>query len=304
MRPDLDKATSSTKRSPGLRELLLPVRPAAFIDHYWTKRHVVARGKPERLPALFGAPELQSLERVLDCPHAHVKAWLQDPRGGLSEVALDARQAAGLYEGGRATVIVDGLRHAVVSSLMAQMEVELGTPQPKIGCNVFVSPAGMGTRMHFDEQDVFLVQLHGRKRWKVAPMREAPYPPEGYMGAGVGPELGLIATRFATKMPKDAKTIVLRPGSVLYLPKGYWHASQTIESSIALTLTFPSSSMLDVVLASLRRRLLQRERWRQTASGVLGHGHCQVESISRMQDLVEALGNELTSLSAIDLLLS
>src|SRR5436190_351896 len=38
----------------------------------------------------------------------------------------------------------------------------------------FCSPGGHGTSMHFDRQDVFNVQLTGRKTWRVAPNPKLP----------------------------------------------------------------------------------------------------------------------------------
>src|SRR5882672_2655056 len=169
-------------RGPGLRELLKPMLPAVFLERHWASRHAVVHGRPGRLPSIFGAPELESLEAVLACPHAYVKAWLGGERGELIEVPLHDEQALALHRGRQATIVVDAVEVPAVSALMHRMKDDLETPQPKIGCNVFVSPAGAGTRMHFDEQDVFLVQLHGSKRWRVAPQKEAPYPPHGYMG--------------------------------------------------------------------------------------------------------------------------
>jgi 50S ribosomal protein L16 3-hydroxylase len=180
------------------------------------------------------------------------------------------------------------------------MKDELETPQPKIGCNVFVSPAGASTRMHFDEQDVFLVQIRGSKRWRVAPQTEVRYPPHGYMGKGVHPELSRIATEFPSTMPRRAKTVILAAGSVLYVPKGHWHASETLSDSIALTLTFPSASILDVVLGGLRRRLLVREEWRRTPAGLAGKGQRRHARLKEVQKLLEALGCELAGAGAAE----
>jgi 50S ribosomal protein L16 3-hydroxylase len=279
---------------PGLRELLKPLPAAVFLDRHWASRHAVVHGRPARLPAVFGAPELASLEAILACPHAYVKAWLSGPGAELIEVPLHDEQALALHRGRQATVVVDAVEVAAVSALMERMKEELETPQPKIGCNVFVSPAGAGTRMHFDEQDVFLVQLRGRKRWRVAPQKEAPCPPHGYMGKGVHRELSLIAKSFPAAMPKGAKAVILEPGSVLYVPKGHWHTSETLSDSIALTLTFPSTSMLDVVLGGLRRRLLAREEWRRTATGLTGKGQRRRARLAEIRKLVEALGRELS----------
>jgi hypothetical protein len=58
------------------------------------------------------------------------------------------------------------------------------------------------------------------------------------------------------------QTILLKPGSVLFLPRGYWHGSRTIKESFALTLTFESQCWAGLILEQLRAKLLAKEMWR------------------------------------------
>jgi ribosomal protein L16 Arg81 hydroxylase len=84
-----------------------------------------------------------------------------------------------------------------------------------------------GFDVHWDDHDVFVVQVEGRKQWALhgpttaAPTRRGPAsdapPPQGE------PEL-----------------IVLEPGEVLYMPRGHWHAAvglggPTLHLTIGLT---------------------------------------------------------------------
>jgi ribosomal protein L16 Arg81 hydroxylase len=49
-------------RPPGLRELLHPLTPARFLRQHWTRRARVARSAERRMPALFRAQGLRSLD--------------------------------------------------------------------------------------------------------------------------------------------------------------------------------------------------------------------------------------------------
>lgn len=84
-----------------------------------------------------------------------------------------------------------------------------------------------GFDVHWDDHDVFVVQLEGRKEWalygatELSPTRRGP-----------GPQASAPQT--------PVERIVLEPGDVLYLPRGYWHAAvglggPTMHLTIGLT---------------------------------------------------------------------
>ncbi|MEW1701101.1 cupin domain-containing protein [Streptomyces sp. NPDC091278] len=71
------------------------------------------------------------------------------------------------------------------------------TPQPGFG-------------VHWDRHDVFVVQIDGSKRWRIyGPTRRRP----------------LLQDVAACEHPQGdpVADIVMRPGDVLYLPRGWWH---------------------------------------------------------------------------------
>ena len=88
---------------------------------------------------------------------------------------------------------------------------------------------------HWDEHDTFIIQTAGAKTWSVFhPRRPAP-------------------VRLDVQCDNDSQDLelawegVLRPGDVLYMPRGWWHhASSTGRGSIHLTFGFSSQTGLDV----------------------------------------------------------
>lgn len=295
--------TKSAKRS-ALGRLLHGRSPSVFLERYWSHRHLAVKAPVSRMPELFGAPELQSVESVLESEYHGVRGWFTDRKGAARSADLTAASALTLYRTEILTLVVDSLRLPPVERLMQAMRRELATPQTFVGCNVYMSPAGAGTRMHFDEQDIFLVQIRGRKRWRIAPCTQIREPMQPHFaGAKMHPENALLAPKLPTRMPRVRETVVLEPGSVLYMPAGYWHASETIEDSIALTLTFPSICWLDLMLTRLRHRLVQRERWRARAVGILAPpSPRQRRALEHMQGLLDELAEDLASTNIVDLL--
>jgi 50S ribosomal protein L16 3-hydroxylase len=179
---------------------------------------------------------------------------------------------------------------------------ELGTPMRGVSCNAYASPPGIGSRMHFDQQEVFLVQLQGHKQWRVAPCDEVRFPTEPYFGDGLRPELSLLRPSFPSRMPKSSTPVRLSPGSVLFMPRGTWHESRAVGASFALTFTFGSTSYADLVLTALRRQLVREAGWREPAAGLEGNGRQRAKAMKELQRrlaqlprLTERVGRELFS---------
>lgn len=286
-----------------LSKLLHPVTGARFLERYWTQRPLVVRGSPRRLPALFRAPALQTLDGLLATSPGRIRTWFTDEQGVAQSAEVSAAAARTLYLTRRLTIVVDGLQVPAVIELMTRMKKELRTLQAPFGANAYASPAGVTTRMHFDEQDVFLVQVRGRKRWRYAPQTQIRFPPQSHFGAKVGVENALIATRFPEQMPAGARSVVLRPGDVLYLPAGTWHEARALDDSIGVTLTFPNSSWLELLLLRLRARLLAREEWRAPSVGILAPpSPLQARALATFDALVRELAEELATVELMELL--
>jgi JmjC domain len=117
-----------------------------------------------------------------------------------------------------------------------------------IHAQLFLSEAGRGVRPHADIFDSFVVQIAGRKRWRVAnPSVEAPV-------SVVGP--------FA--LPHDADTYDLEPGDVLYVPSHGTHGTRAVDDrSLSLSLSIVTHTAADAVLELVRRCVLADSRWSQ-----------------------------------------
>ncbi len=144
------------------------------------------------------------------------------PRPG---VALHDTDTAALYEHLRdgATLILDAVNelHPPLQRLCAGLAAEFcATSQANLYACWGVS---QGFDVHWDDHDVFVVQVEGAKRWdlygftQAAPLRRDAPPAE---------------------RPAHApEPMVLRAGDMLYLPRGYWHAAVGLgEPSLHLTI--------------------------------------------------------------------
>ena len=75
---------------------------------------------------------------------------------------------------------------------------------------------------------------------------------------------------YPKRMPKAARTVRMREGSALYLPRGYWHDTVVQGDSLAVCFAVKPQIWAGVLLDVLRRRLIQDPGWRQGVFGLAG----------------------------------
>jgi 50S ribosomal protein L16 3-hydroxylase len=256
---------------PGLAALLGDVPVSRFFERHWPDEVLVSHGDPRRLRGLVDAPELSSLEDLTALP---ARQWLvQSSRfpNGFGNVAVSGEAAAALYAAGLTVYGVEPqLRSPRALRWLEALERDLGLASGLLRASVFLSKTGPGARMHFDAHEAFVVQLKGRKRWTVASNRDVRHPGENYLaGDPVPPSLDVQLERpgqpLAAVMPPGAVTVVLEPGSVMFVPRGTWHATETLEDSWHLDLLVPLSTWGDHLVSLLAAYVHEKAGWRAPA---------------------------------------
>jgi len=111
-----------------------------------------------------------------------------------------------------------------------------------VQANLYLTPpAAQGFRTHYDTHDVLVLQVEGRKRWRVWDGEPLPRPTR--------------RTGWTGKLaPEGAPHVmVLEPGDALYIPRGVFHdaATEAGETSLHITLGFLEPSWAEAL-----RRLL------------------------------------------------
>ncbi|WP_369268644.1 cupin domain-containing protein [Streptomyces sp. R11] len=234
-----------------------------FTSEYWLQQPYLRRGAlPEAAGELLSLPELVNTltSAALRPPHLRlIKAGEPVAQRHFTrrikvatEYISDAADPDRILRefGAGATIVLDGLEDYVLSVRQAcdALRHSMGVP---VHAHGFVTPPGeIGLRPHHDPVDVFVVQVHGSKNWKVYDRIQ------GTSGASwlyTDGDLGtpVIETR-------------LQPGDVLYLPKGAPHVAAAPEvMSVHVSLACVSETWADH-LRHLVEQALESQEFQET----------------------------------------
>ncbi|MFI7435934.1 cupin domain-containing protein [Micromonospora haikouensis] len=140
----------------------------------------------------------------------------------IGDQVLDERVLE-LYASG-ATLVLQGLHRTWPALIDFARDLGAALAQP-LQVNAYLTPAGSrGFATHYDTHDVFVLQVDGRKHWRVHPP-VLPDPLERQPWGGRADEVS------ATAQGPAALDVVLEPGDALYLPRGWLHSAQAQETS-------------------------------------------------------------------------
>ncbi len=217
-------------------QLLGGLSPQQFMKRHWQKKPLLVRQaipgfKPllER-PALFDLAAREEVEsRLL---RQGGKGW-QFRRGPFERRALPTLKAPDW------TLLVQGvdLHDESVHRLMQQFRF---VPDARLD-DVMISYAtnGGGVGPHFDSYDVFLLQAHGQRRWRIGRQKD------------LSLVEGLPLKILANFQPEEE--YVLEPGDMLYLPPRWAHDGVAVGECMTYSIGFRQPAR-----GELARELLQR----------------------------------------------
>jgi hypothetical protein len=169
---------------------------------------------------------------------------------------------------------------------------------------VWASPKDDGAATHFDGEDVFSIQLAGSKRFEVAPMTEYAYP--------FGPQFAPGAMAFDDMYPQlnhgfpdaeavEFRAIDMKPGSLLFIPRGTWHRTTAAQDSFAISIGIRPPSVMESFLEQLRYLLLQDPEWRRPLYGVHGSDNQRQQALERAQRVLATAPCAVQAISTSDL---
>jgi 50S ribosomal protein L16 3-hydroxylase len=219
--------------------LLGGISPAQFMKRYWQKKPLLVRQAIPQFKALLNRSDLLALAadedvatRLVVQRPGQTPAW-QLKHGPFQRKALPPLKQPGW------TILLQGvdLHEESVHQLMNQFRF---VPDARLD-DVMISYAteGGGVGPHIDSYDVFLLQAHGSRRWRIG-RQKSPVLQEG------------VPLRILTNFVPEEEFVV-EPGDMLYLPPGYAHDGIAQGECMTYSIGFRIPKK-----AELARELLQR----------------------------------------------
>lgn len=241
----------------------------ALLDAFQGGEPFVVHGPRDRLPAWLNDPTLASIESLCDRYHGRILYGRRD--GGPRSVLVDHGSAADLLAAGEALYLPD-LSEVITDSIdwLRNFESVIGIPTGTARVTAWVAPAGEGTALHLDAEDVLSIQLIGRKCFEVAEPAALPYASGYQYGPGISAAAELYpqaAGGFPDAAQANFTPVDLEPGSVLVVPRGHWHRTRCAEASLSVSIICAPPLLLDWALGVLRHRALQDPQWRRPLYG-------------------------------------
>jgi ribosomal protein L16 Arg81 hydroxylase len=229
--------------------IIAPLTPGDFLSQYWQRQPALCNNNAsDRFSGLLSLKDVDFLVSsipavdsswlvmVKDAVTADLRSW----RNNEQHVDLSAVYRA--YDTGYTVLLVKlHKRWPPIAGLCRELEgalIKYGVGlSRRIGCNLYLTPPkSQGFPPHYDDHDTLLLQIEGRKRWRIYDPIEM-FPLE----------------RQVTPLPRERLSplrseIVMEPGHVLYMPRGFYHEAATMDGhSMHLTIGIYHPTWFDLV---------------------------------------------------------
>ncbi|XP_055448919.1 ribosomal oxygenase 1 [Psammomys obesus] len=229
---ELDGIPSSRRRAARLFEwLLAPLPPDHFYRRLWEREAVLVRREDRSYyKGLFSTSDLDSMLRHEDVQfgqHLDAARYVDGRRETLNPPGRALPAAAwSLYRAGCSLrLLCPQAFSPTVWQFLAVLQEQFGS---MAGSNVYLTPPNsQGFAPHYDDIEAFVLQLEGRKLWRVYRPRD---PSE---------ELPLTSSpNFSQEdLGEPILQTVLEPGDLLYFPRGFIHQAECQDGVHSLHLT-------------------------------------------------------------------
>lgn len=233
--------------------LIHPLAPEVFFDQFWESSFLhIERERPDYYSTVLDSDAIDSFFRRSDIRYPSVRIVKKGSELSVSdytrsfvygsylvEDVIDCDKVLHLFAEG-ATIVLqlaqDSLRQ--LSLLVNELEASLGF---RVQTNVYLTPhSSQGFTAHYDTHSVFVFQLKGTKYWN---LYDTPLPLPLQDQRGTEAEKHNLTPN---------KTIALKAGDMLYIPRGLYHDAHTEnEPSVHVTMGVFPHTWSDILKAAV-----------------------------------------------------
>uniref|UniRef100_A0A0K8SCD5 Bifunctional lysine-specific demethylase and histidyl-hydroxylase n=1 Tax=Lygus hesperus TaxID=30085 RepID=A0A0K8SCD5_LYGHE len=242
----LDAEGSEVMGKNALQRLLDPINVDTFMKDYWEKRvlHVPA-SDPTKFSNLLSTEMMdKALRNEILCFGRDLDVTTytdgEKQNHNVEGSRAQAHVVWDFYANGCSIRLLHPHTHS------KQLMIVMSALQEYFGCLVgansyLTPPSSQGFAPHYDDIEAFILQLEGRKRWRV-------YKPRSKHE---------VLPRFSSPNFSEADLsdppvfdAILSPGDLLYFPRGYIHQAHTVHNEHSLHVTisaYQKTSWLDLM---------------------------------------------------------
>ncbi len=297
------RAVSGDADSPRWEEdalgfLIAPVGREAFLEAFYERKQLInVRSEPDRYADLLTIESLDHFIASADLREGMVDLTSQrnrisrdsyvDDNGRISRVGLVEHYIRG------ATIILPQLHDS-----MFNLEEFCRSLEEVFNChvqtNIYLTPPGnQGFPPHYDNHDVFVMQISGAKAWRLygTPV-ETPYRGERF-------EAG------SHDAGEPTETFTLNAGDCIYLPRGLMHDAENVgdEPSLHITVGLITKTWADLLLEAVSELALSEPEFRRSLPpGFAGRDFDREVAQQQFDKLVKLIGEKASMDNAFDLL--
>lgn len=275
-----------------LARMLEPYAPAEFLDSAWGVNFLHVGGRAGRFAHMMPWGRLSEIvaRHRLDFPRLRLvrdgkslplSSYMRRATGGKGTIVprlKAAGLAAHLREG--ATLVLDAVDElsGPVEELAKGLELFF---RERVQVNLYAGwQTSRGFDLHWDDHDVFILQVTGRKRWSVYGQTR-PYPLVNDIEKAQKPE----------REPLWEGT--LADGDLLYIPRGWWHVAVPLaEPTLHLTVGVHNRTGLDL-LRWLSERVRASELFRRDLPRLASAGERAAHNARLREELLKAWDDSL-----------
>ncbi|XP_034996629.2 ribosomal oxygenase 1 [Zootoca vivipara] len=232
---ELGQVQHSRQRAAKLFEwLIAPTLPRHFFDWYWEKKPLLLqRHNPGYYQDLFSTAEFDAILRDSDVrfgvnldvtSYEDGKRETHNPEGrALPAVVWD------FFRNGCSLRMLNP--QAFSFTLWQFLSILQEQFNSMVGANTYLTPAGtQGFAPHYDDIEAFVIQLEGKKHWRVySPRKDAEVLPQFSSSNFSQEEIG-----------EPILETVLEAGDLLYFPRGFIHQGDCLPDAHSLHITVSS----------------------------------------------------------------
>lgn len=254
----MEEVLEQKEQLTNFQELIYPFELEDFKNNYWEKETLlIQRGNPEYYKSLFS---IDNVDELLDLHRPKGKSIrivknqeplnaskYENPDGSLNLNQIYAGYADGY------TVVVNEIERfwKPLKSLCQNISSSLNHSTV---ANMYLTPANQKALLpHYDTHDVYVVQVHGKKHWKI------------YDADYQTPLVNSFQPVFQREQLKNMREITLNAGDLMYIPRGIPHEAVTSdESSLHLTIGVYPTQWVDLLVKSLYQLAHTNSKLRQS----------------------------------------